>query len=234
LFRAGLDGANQQLIAETNSGWFGSLTVDAYGDFIYFHDVAARAIARIHPNGSGLQQIIPPEVAWGPVLDIAGGKIYWVTSGPTSLKRADLDGSNVETLIANFNATSPTTPLLFIYTDAQRPPTPTPTPTTTATATNTPTPSPTPTITPTPLPSPTPGGPPPAENRYWSTSGGDLLRAPSAGCTDGACIETIVTPSPGAAVGDLAVDSTNGKIYWVNPVDKSIQRSDLDGQNVET
>jgi hypothetical protein len=181
-----------------------------------------------------LTQIIPPDVATGPALDIPAGKIYWVTSGPASLKRANLDGSNVETLIASFNATFPKTPLILVYTDAQLPPTPTPTPTSTATPTDTPTPSPTPTITPTPLPTPTPGGPPPAENVYWSSLGGELLYAPVAGCSDGTCIQAIVTPSPGTSAGDLDVDSINGKIYWINPVDGSIQSSDLDGSNVET
>jgi len=228
LLRANLDGTNQQTI---QAGVYAfNLTVDPYADAIYYRTDSPLVIYRIQRNGDGLTYLINGTGYTGPALDIAAGKFYWIDGYVLGdIWQYDLAGPFP--VLRNTGATQIGTAgaqiasqLALAYTDAALVPTPT------ATATNTPIP----TITPTPFPTPTPGGGPAADNLFWSNMGGEILRAPVAGCPDRSCVQPLVTPSPGTSAGDLVIDSLRGKVYWVNPVDKRIQRSNLDGSNPQT
>lgn len=231
LNRANLDGSNQQVIA---SGLLVArqIALDEGGDFVYF--LSDQGIELVRMNGGG-RELLLTDVLTGIAIDPDAGKLYFVAGNPAALRRADLDGGNVETVSASVAANYPATLLRLVFTDASVPPTPVPTATPTSDVpTPTPIPSPTPTASPTPLPSPTPGGPAAADFVYWSNNAGAINSAPLSGCSDGSCIAPIVTPSAGTAAGDLDIDWRNGVIFWVNPTDNSIQRANLDGSDPQT
>ena len=61
-------------------------------------------IHRSSLDGSNVEQLVIPDLR-GPnkiTLDIAGGKIYWTEREVADIHRSDLDGSNVETLIEGY------------------------------------------------------------------------------------------------------------------------------------
>jgi uncharacterized repeat protein (TIGR01451 family) len=228
LLRANLDGTNQATILDGVYAF--DLSVDPYADAIYYRTDSQQVIYRIGRNGDGETILINGTGRTGPVLDIAEGKFYWI-DGYVLGEIWNYDIAGTFPVIRNAGATSVglagaqiDSQLALAYTDVALVPTPT------ATATNTPIPA----DTPTPIPTPTPGGPPAAENFFWSNGGGEILRAPVVGCPDRSCVQPVVTPSPGTSAGDLAIDSLRGKVYWVNPVDKRIQRANLDGSNPQT
>lgn len=222
LRRAGLDGSNPQVIAEEIYAY--DITVDPYADLIYYRTRTPLAIYRILRSGGEPVLVVQDGTgAHGPALDVSINKLYWIDGAVfANLRQANLDGSSAVTL--GSAGVRPTSQLALAFTDAPVVPTPT------ATATNTPIPA----ATATPLPTPTAGGPPAAEHLYWSNQGGQIVRAPVSGCLDGSCIQPVVTPSPGTSAGDIAIDSLRGKLYWINPVDKSIQRSNVDGSDPQT
>ena len=228
LMRASLTGANPtQILGDVQVD---ELAVDPHTDTIYYRIERPLVIYSIGRNGDGQTILVNGTGYTGPALDIGADSFYWIDgyvlgtilkynlTGPFPVIRNNgatelgLAGAQIETQLA------------LAYTDAALVPTPT------ATATDTPIPA----ATPTPLATPTAGGPPAADNLFWSNQGGEILRAPVAGCPDRSCVQAVVTPSPGASAGDLAIDSLRGKLYWVNPIDKRIQRANLDGSNPET
>jgi len=64
---------------------------------------------------------------------------------------------------------------------------------------------------------------------YWSSGDKKIQRAD----LDGSSIEDVVTQGLNMPFG-LAIDSENGFIYWADLMAGKIQRSTLDGQNIET
>jgi uncharacterized repeat protein (TIGR01451 family) len=222
LMRAGLDGSNPQVIAADVYAF--DLTVDPYTDLIYYRTRGPLAIYRILRSGGEPELVVKDGTgAHGPALDVSINKLYWIDGAVfANVRQANLDGSSAVTI--GSAGARPTSQLALAFTDAPIEPTPTPT------ATDTPIPA----ATATPLPTPTAGGPPAADNLFWSNEGGEIVRAPVAGCLDGSCIQPVVTPSPGTSAGDIAIDSLRGKLYWINPVDKSIQRANLDGSSPQT
>ena len=65
---------------------------------LYWGDIGTSTISSADPDGSNIQTLITGVRPWSLALDVAGGKIYWV-SLDGSIGRANLDGSNVEALI---------------------------------------------------------------------------------------------------------------------------------------
>lgn len=228
LMRASLTGANPtQILGNVNVD---ELAVDPHTDTLYYRIESPLVIFRIGRNGDGQTILVNGTGYTGPVLDIATNSFYWIDGYVLgTILRYSLSGpfpvrNNIGATELGLAGAQIETQLALAYTDAPLVPTPT------ATATDTPIPGPTPT----PLATPTLGGPPPADNFFWSNQGGEILRAPVAGCPDRSCVQAVVTPSPGTSAGDLAIDSRRGKLYWVNPTDNRIQRSNLDGTNPET
>ncbi len=88
-----------------------NLDSDAAG-FLYFVDVANDAIKRSSLDGSAVQTLVDLRALFGGVdgdyspryvaLDSAAGKLYWTDSTAGRIQRADLDGSQVETLLSGF------------------------------------------------------------------------------------------------------------------------------------
>lgn len=83
------------------------VAVDTVNSKIYWVDFTANALRRADLNGSNVENLVtglttPRSVA----LDVAGGKVYWSDTGPStdfdggeSIKRANLDGTSVETIL---------------------------------------------------------------------------------------------------------------------------------------
>ncbi|MCG8461765.1 MAG: hypothetical protein MI919_36245 [Holophagales bacterium] len=101
--RADLDGTNIELLV---SGLIspGGLDLDTNRGKVYWAEQNGRRLARANLDGSGVETILgslpgfPASVA----LDVDAEKIYWVEfAGSTthSVKRANLDGSNLENLV---------------------------------------------------------------------------------------------------------------------------------------
>ena len=68
---------------------------------------------------------------------------------------------------------------------------------------------------------------------YWTESGGNhypyrIRRAN----LDGSNIETLILP--GGEPSGLSVDAAGGKMYWTDRLNDNIQRANLDGSNIET
>ena len=118
IYRANLDGSNvETLIAEQNVP--NSLALDVAGGQIYWTGIDPEAeegsIYRANLDGSNVETLIAePEhsIPFSLALDVAGGQIYWTAwtaidpegfAEEGIICRANLDGSNVETLIAEQN-----------------------------------------------------------------------------------------------------------------------------------
>ena len=108
--RANLDGSNIETLAlVTASPW--GLALDLYGDKMYW--TGGAKIQRANLDGSNIETLVTTEedevgISGDLALDVAGGKMYWTgsrgirgrTEWPAGISRANLDGSNVETLVA--------------------------------------------------------------------------------------------------------------------------------------
>lgn len=90
-----------------------AVNLDSNGaGFLYFVDNANDAIKRSALDGSGVQTLVDLRTRLGGVdgdylpryiaLDPAGGKMYWTDSVAGKIQRANLDGSNIETLVSGF------------------------------------------------------------------------------------------------------------------------------------
>ena len=104
--RADLDGGNVETI---NNGvpQPAYLTLDIDNGQLYIDSFANGDVMRMNLDGSALTTLIdgPDNGIVGSAIDFKNGKIYW--SGGSSndwIRRADLDGSNVETIITGLNA----------------------------------------------------------------------------------------------------------------------------------
>lgn len=77
------------------------LFVDSQNQHIYFSDAGSSVIRRVNFDGSQLTDILTDlDEPQGIEIDLDGGKIYWIEDGDldNTVRRADLDGSNAETL----------------------------------------------------------------------------------------------------------------------------------------
>ncbi len=74
---------------------------------LYFSDVGADKIMRCELGGSGLEDLVTVglEAAGGIAIDRGPGKMYWTdwSSGTSNIRRADLDGSNIEVLLTGLS-----------------------------------------------------------------------------------------------------------------------------------
>ena len=119
IYRANLDGSNVETLI-TSSEYVGGLTLDVAGGQMYWTSIESEGfsdagiIYRANLDGSNVETLISRsgEGLLDLALDVAGGQIYWtaLTSidpegvpGAGIIYRANLDGSNVETLIDEQN-----------------------------------------------------------------------------------------------------------------------------------
>ena len=152
--RANLDGTSVEILLDTNDGLVlpTALALDPVGSKLYWSDTSKDKIQRANLDGSSIEDLVTgvPRVL-GLAIDYFNDKIYWTDEGeaPEVIKRANTDGTMVETLI-NTGLTFPDGIALGI------PPPPTPTPTATPTSTPTSTDTATPTLTASPTATATP------------------------------------------------------------------------------
>ena len=100
---ANLDGSGEQLLHSAGTNLVG-LAVDAAGGKMYWVENAARRIGRADLDGSAAEHIFYGSEGIDYIdLDPVAGKIYWSGWG---IKRADLDGSHVETILTKDQAWS--------------------------------------------------------------------------------------------------------------------------------
>src|SRR5262249_39997653 len=72
--------------------------------FLYFCD--GYNIGRANLDGSGQTTLVSglTDGPVGPVLDLAGGQMYWTNVFAGTIQRANLDGSGLTTLVSGLNA----------------------------------------------------------------------------------------------------------------------------------
>ncbi|MGB5619636.1 MAG: DUF4347 domain-containing protein, partial [Desulfobacterales bacterium] len=103
IWRAKLDGSGAATVLTGLASPMG-IAVDPSGEKIYWFDTAANELWRADFDGSNAAALITAGISTPKALaiDATGGKIYWTNngSGPGlgEIKRADLDGSNIETV----------------------------------------------------------------------------------------------------------------------------------------
>ena len=170
-------------------------TLFARSASVFYTDIetlvgTAASIRRVNADGSGLTHLVTGlQHPRGMTLDTVGGKMYWAELGLQAIRRANLDGSSVETVVVT-GSDGGASPALDLA-----------------------------------------GG-----KIYWPAGFpvGVIRRAN----LNGSGQEDLVTNGMIHPVG-LALDLAHGKIYWTDLEGHrdgtgKIQRSNLDGSNVET
>ena len=247
--RANLDGSNIETLISTSVPSSlaldvpvpSSLALDVVGGKIYWTEGlrnTQRRIRRANLDGSNIETLIPSplleySIPSGITLDVDRGKIYWMDNttfvfGGGSIRRANLDGSNIETLISYQNASSlaldavggkiywterledtqwrircanldgSNIETLISYQNASS------------------------------LALDAVGG-----KIYWTERLEDTQWRIRCANLDGSNIETLITIKDDMGIPrGLALDTAGSKIYWTNWVD--IWRANLDGSNIET
>lgn len=105
VMRASLDGTGAAIINNT-LGQPSYISLDTAAGHLYLTEFSSGRVSRMNLNGSGVTTLhTGPAGAIGSALDLVHGKMYW-TGGATNdwIKRADLDGGNVETIVTGLNA----------------------------------------------------------------------------------------------------------------------------------
>lgn len=71
----------------------------AAAKYLFFSDVLLDTIERMRTDGTERTTVLSGLAdPWGVAVDEVGGKLYWTEYGTGSIRRADLDGSAIETL----------------------------------------------------------------------------------------------------------------------------------------
>lgn len=100
--RANLDGSGQETLVEIGQLGPSGLALDPPNGHIYWSDPWGGGIYRFNLDGTGdIELAVDCPDPTGIALDIAGGLIYWAQNGTgnESIRRASLDGSNIEDLV---------------------------------------------------------------------------------------------------------------------------------------
>jgi hypothetical protein len=109
--RAAADGSGVETVIDglNGDGGPGDLVVDAEAAVLYVGNAPADAIERVNLDGSGRETVVAGTNPEGLALDPVHGKIYWIDArynGP-GIWRADLDGSDVEQIVAASDGSGP-------------------------------------------------------------------------------------------------------------------------------
>lgn len=99
VYRMNMDGTGLQLIVEGTNG--GAIGIDPENNRLYYYDWDKGMCIN---NLDGTEEVVfDPSVAgrmaWGMAIDTDGGKIYYPDRVGNTIKRANLDGSNIEVFI---------------------------------------------------------------------------------------------------------------------------------------
>lgn len=98
ILRANLDGTNEEVLVAAPDGGALTIEIDAVNDRIYW--VGNDNVYRSFRDGSGVEVVLSgSEDVTGLALDNAGGRIYFTEPNAGRIKSANLDGSDVQTLI---------------------------------------------------------------------------------------------------------------------------------------
>ncbi len=107
IVKANLDGTSIQTILHCWDGVSNSWDVAVYGSKLYWTDalLGTDNISKADLDGGNVvNDVIPglnkPRCM---AIDHTTGKLYWVSSGDNCIKRADVDGSNLETLVTGLS-----------------------------------------------------------------------------------------------------------------------------------
>jgi streptogramin lyase len=98
--RANTDGTNVETLYVSIAGTPRGIALDTRNGKVYFSDnhSSVEKIQRMNLDGSGLEDVMTGVRAVSIILDVDDGKMYYTTNDDWSVKRADMDGTNVETL----------------------------------------------------------------------------------------------------------------------------------------
>jgi low density lipoprotein receptor-related protein 5/6 len=100
IHRANLDGSDQEAIVASGLQQTTGLAIDSASGHLYWADRFQQKIERTDLDGQNRVTLLSGlGLPWGLALDLSAGKMYW-TEG-AKIRRADLDGSNVEDLITS-------------------------------------------------------------------------------------------------------------------------------------
>ena len=110
LLRANLDGTSSVILHTITGGnsFPADVRLDPANQLLYWCDQQRLRIQRSTYSGTAVTDVIANAAPTGPYfmdLDMAAGKIYWGDSGGGSIYRANLDGSERETLLTGNNNT---------------------------------------------------------------------------------------------------------------------------------
>jgi DNA-binding beta-propeller fold protein YncE len=99
ILRADLDGSNVVEVVDNLSFPMG-VAVDGAGGKLYWLERDSKLIRRSNLDGTSPETLAQTDAVNGRdiTVDPVGGKVYWTESG--RIKRADLDGSNLETVFS--------------------------------------------------------------------------------------------------------------------------------------
>ena len=103
--RANLDGSNSDTI-NTSLNRPAYITLDAAAGFLYLTEFGDGSVSRMNLDGTGITALTSgPAGAVGNAVDLINGKLYW-TGGATNdwIRRSNIDGSIVETIVTGLNA----------------------------------------------------------------------------------------------------------------------------------
>ena len=206
---------------------------------LYWVDYGNDVIKRSTLNGTNVQTMVDLKAFWRRrrrlrhaaqyiAIDAAAGKMYWTDSASNRIQRADLDGSNVETVLSGFTGSGlrgidvDSAGGKIYWTDfaAQK------------------------------IQRANLDGSGvqdlvtgslsgvrgltldlAAGKMYWADMAENTLRRAN---LDGSNIETLWTGDPAADPVAIALDTNAGKMYWSDSGNDKILRANLDGTNVET
>ena len=103
--RSGLDGAQvEDLVTEVETPE--DIALDLAAGKMYWAEQSTGAILRADLDGSNGETLVEAEGPMGIALDVTGGRMYWTARGDSRfsdggvIQRSNLDGSQIETLVA--------------------------------------------------------------------------------------------------------------------------------------
>jgi streptogramin lyase len=105
--RANTDGTAVETLHTSATGTPEGIALDTRNGKVYFTDnhASVEKIQRMNLDGTGLEDVLTGVQAISIVLDVDGGKMYYTTNDDWSVKRANTDGTNVETLYTSATGT---------------------------------------------------------------------------------------------------------------------------------
>jgi streptogramin lyase len=98
--RVNTDGTNVEILHVSITGTPKGIALDTRNGKVYFADnhASIEKIQRMNLDGTDLEDVMTGVRAVSIILDVDDGKMYYTTSDDWSVKRADMDGTNVQTL----------------------------------------------------------------------------------------------------------------------------------------